>query len=96
MGPFQFGGGKQQLKLQGETNIEAVMAKLTQEVQNIKKENRILRDNIKELQFGNEGQTNAQAKYEEKMGGKEIVDVKKEIGTSLESTIRGLNQTLSA
>ena len=93
MGPFEYGGGKQ-LKLQGETNIEAVMAKLTQEVENLKKENKILRDDIKELQLGNEGQTNAQAKYEEKMSGKEIVDVKKEIGTLLESTIQGLNQTL--
>ena len=93
VGPFEYGGGKQ-LELQGETNIEAVMAKLTQEIENLKKENKILRDDIKELQLGNEGQTNAQAKYEEKMGGKEIVDVKKEIGTSLESTIRGLNQTL--
>ena len=71
------------------------MAKLTQEVENLKKENKILRDDIKKLQFGNEGQTNAELKYEEKMGGKEIVDVKKEIGTShLESTRRQLNQTL--
>ena len=70
------------------------MAKLTQEVENLKKETNIERDDIKKLQIGNEGQTNAQAKYEEKMGGKETVDVKKEIGTSLESTRRGLNQTL--
>ena len=94
VGSFEYGGGKQ-LEFQGETNIEAVMAKLTQEVENLKKENKILRDDIQKLQFGNEGQTHAELKYEEKMGGKEIVDVKKEIGTShLESTRRRLNQTL--
>ena len=93
VGSFEYGGGKQ-LEFQGETNTEAVMAKLTQEVENLKKENKILRDDIKKLQFGNEGQTHAPGKFEEKMGGKEVVDVKKEIGTSLESTRRGLNQTL--
>ena len=94
VGSFEYGGGKQ-FEFQGETNIEAVMAKLTKEVENLKKENKILRADIKKLQIGNEGQTNAQANYEEKMGGKETVDVEKEIGTSLESTTRrGLNQTL--
>ena len=63
------------------------MAILTKEVENVKKEYKILRDDIKELQFGNERQTNAQATYEEKMGNKEKVDVKKVIGTSRESTI---------
>ena len=70
------------------------MAKLNQDVENLKKENKILRDDVRKLQFCNKGQTNAHGKYEEKMDGKEIVDVKKEVGTPLESTRRGLNQTL--
>ena len=65
-----------------------MIAKLTQEVTNLKKENKILRDDLKILQSGNDGQTNAKVNYEEREGGKEILEVKKEIGTSLQSIIR--------
>ena len=59
MGAFEYGGGTR-LTLQkvGEPNIEAVMAKLILDVENLKKENKILRDDIKQLQLGNEGQAN--------------------------------------
>ena len=59
MGSFEYGGGTR-LKLQevGEPNIEDVMAKLILKVKNLKEEKKILRDDIKQLQLGNEGQTN--------------------------------------
>ena len=67
MGSFENGDGKQ-LKSQEEPNIEAVRAKLTQELANLRNGNKNLKDNIKELQFGNDRQANTQAQFDDQMG----------------------------
>ena len=65
---FKFGGGKE-LESEEERFIYVVIAKLTQEVPSLKKENEILKYEIEEIKAGKSRQLKRQADQTQGTGG---------------------------